>query len=145
VKGQWFPATAPAAGLILELLPTAQRKPWLLVLLAEMLGADHVRAWLAPPSDALPRDLQEVARFGKDVLLEMPKASEVETRLSRVMSVVDLVPAKRIIEAVVGLLALDDVRSFFVEKGTYPTFLTTLEAIGKDDPSLGSLVSAMKK
>ncbi|WP_437627108.1 HEAT repeat domain-containing protein [Sorangium sp. So ce1151] len=69
-RGQWFDASAPALALLLDAVPDAPEPDLLLVLAADILGADHVRAWLAPSDEALPVEAVGV----HDVALERREA-----------------------------------------------------------------------
>ncbi|MGK3971058.1 HEAT repeat domain-containing protein [Sorangium sp. So ce118] len=69
-RGQWLEASAPALALLLDAVPDAPEPDLLLVLSADILGADHVRAWLAPSEEALPAEAVGV----HDVALERREA-----------------------------------------------------------------------
>ncbi|AUX22076.1 uncharacterized protein SOCEGT47_025770 [Sorangium cellulosum] len=71
-KGRWFEASAPAVALLLDTAPKASEPDLLLVLAADALGADHMRAWLAPRDEALPAEavtVHEAALARKQALL----------------------------------------------------------------------------
>ena len=57
--GKWFSATAPAAALLLDRLSQAHRKHVILMLVADMVGADHARAWL-PSAKRAPKEVEQV-------------------------------------------------------------------------------------
>lgn len=69
-RGRWFEASGPALALLLDAVPAAPEPDLLLVLSADLLGADHVRAWLAPCGEALPAEAVEV----HDVALQRRQA-----------------------------------------------------------------------
>ncbi|XXX81732.1 hypothetical protein WMF30_23520 [Sorangium sp. So ce134] len=58
-RGRWSPASAPALALLLDAVADAPEPDLLLVLAADILGADHVRTWLAPAGEALPAEAAE--------------------------------------------------------------------------------------
>lgn len=78
--GEWFGATAPTVGALLEIVGQAPRPEWLWFLVAEMLGADHVRGWLAPPEQGPPPEVVAEIATHLDVLEDASRADDSAVR-----------------------------------------------------------------
>lgn len=82
-KGRWFEASAPALALLLDTAPKAPEPDLLLVLAADVLGADHLRSWLAPLDEALPAEavkVHEAALERKEALFALLEGKEPAAR-----------------------------------------------------------------
>jgi hypothetical protein len=65
----WYSASAPAVTLLLESVARGARRHWALVLAAEVVGADHVRAWLTAPAAAgTPKDVSQALAAQSDLV-----------------------------------------------------------------------------
>src|SRR6478609_312127 len=69
-QSSWFSASAPAVAWLLAAAPKAPAPELLFTLVAEILGADHVRAWLA----RLDEPLSDAAQPSFDAALENQQA-----------------------------------------------------------------------
>jgi hypothetical protein len=83
--GPRFNAAAPTLDALMTAVPQAKQKSRILVLAAEILGGDHVRAWLAPLDEALPADLVAVMGRHKRTLLDASRSSEAEVRAAALL------------------------------------------------------------
>lgn len=89
-RGQWFDASAPTVALLLDALPRAKEKDLVLVLLAEIAGADHARAWIAPSDDAIPEDVQAAVVSRKQALFDALASKERDARAAALVALATL-------------------------------------------------------
>jgi hypothetical protein len=80
--GEWFTASAASVAALLEVVDRAPRPEWLWFLIAEMLGGDHVRGWLASPDRGPPDEIVAVVAARLDVLRQASCAEEPAVRAS---------------------------------------------------------------
>jgi len=81
--GAWYSASAPAVSLLLDSLPQATEPERQLVLVADVIGADHLRCWLEPPNKRTPpkaKACHEAALEQRDVLLAALRAKQPMVR-----------------------------------------------------------------
>ncbi|MBN2492959.1 MAG: hypothetical protein JXR96_00105 [Deltaproteobacteria bacterium] len=82
-QNAWFGASAPAAAALLEALSGAKEPDLILVLVADIIGADHTRAWLSPKAGPLAAQA-ELARAAalarKDELVGLLEAKKPVVR-----------------------------------------------------------------
>ena len=92
-KGAWFSASGPAVALLLDTLPKARRKHWVLMIVADILGADHLRAWLAgSQGPAAPKEVAAAALERGDLLLGLLDSPSANERAAALL-VLAMVPA----------------------------------------------------
>ncbi len=84
-RDRWYTASAPAVSLLLEALPDtpADVRRNLLVLVADIVGGNHERAWLAPASEKPPplaAKCQEAAAEASPVILKSLRSRDGDER-----------------------------------------------------------------
>jgi hypothetical protein len=86
-EGKWFTATAPSVAELLRLLPKAAEPNALLSLLAEMVGADHLRGWLSPITESCAPKVRSVLDENRQLILSQLLSKEPRVRSAGAMLV----------------------------------------------------------
>lgn len=93
--GGWFPASAPAVAWLLDAVKKAPEPDLVLTLAAEILGGDHLRAWLAPADEPIADDARpslEAALERRATILDALASADPRARASAT-TVVATLPA----------------------------------------------------
>lgn len=135
-RGQWFEASAPTVELLLEVLPKALQKDMVLVLLAEIVGADHVRAWLAPLDDGVPADVLDAVITRKRTIFDALASKDADVRAAAFVLLATLPPlAGEVLPAAKATAVSDE------DDVVRASALLALGRLGAGDPDVEMLVA----
>lgn len=136
----WFSASAPAISLLAEVTRKATHKSAVLFVMANALGADHVRAWFAPPDAGPPADVVAAALACQEYLVELAGDADAFTRASALV-VLAMVP-----DLATG--ALQVFRRAATSDGSEAVRASALLALGRagaNDPPSKALLTSLEQ
>jgi hypothetical protein len=134
-KGEWFSGTAPAVASLIEGMEAAPDKVLFLVLIADVLGADHVRAWLASTKELAPAPVASAAVERKAVLLRHAESTDPAVRGAAILALAMLPElSAEVVPRLVQLATAD------ADEGVRASALIALGRLGEGDADARALV-----
>jgi hypothetical protein len=134
-KGEWFSGTAPAVASLIEGMEAAPDKVLFLVLIADVLGADHVRAWLASTKELAPAPVASAAVERKAVLLRHAESTDAAVRGAAILALAMLPElSAEVVPRLVQLATAD------ADEGVRASALIALGRLGEGDADARALV-----
>jgi hypothetical protein len=134
--GEWLSSSAPAVTALLGSLKKAARQEEILVLVADVVGADHVRGWVSDTTPAVRGEAAAAAVTGRSALLEAASAERPIVRSAALLVLAMLRELADEVEPVVRRMAKDD-----GDEGVRASALLALGALAPRGPETLALLT----